>query len=65
MLRIGVLDLLTFCQYLRCLLLRYAFDLFEDLLRSVCHRFDGVIPAIDEKLDISFGEACHALKVSQ
>jgi len=55
-------QVLTFCQDLGSLLLRYPLDLLEDLPRCVCHRLDGIVPAIDKQLDVSFGETRDALQ---
>ena len=55
-------NVVTFCQDLGSLLLRYTLDLLEDLPRCICHRLDGIVPAIDKQLDVSFGETRDALQ---
>lgn len=56
-----VLRLVTLCQYLGCLLLRNAFDLFQNSMRSVGHRLDRIETAIDNQLYIALGKTCDTL----
>lgn len=52
----------TFLEDLVCLLLRYAFDLLEVPPWRVSHRLNGVVAAIYDELNVTFGETTETLQ---